>query len=201
MRPCLLLRAVIVAGVVLGFPTSLRGQWLAAVEVGADRYWGGSKATTPEDRSFRPYRSTVLALGLERRMQGWGVGLRLKYTSAGLALEGPDAVAAVKGVFDVFGASPELIYRLARVAGSNELLIRAGPLFEVWSIIDEDSKLRMGLQAALAFTVPLGDRFAGTLLGGGAVSPSPFSRTQLTDGFEPRMLWRRGIAVRLEYWL
>jgi hypothetical protein len=116
-----------------------------------------------------------------------------------LGLEGEDAAVAVKGAFDVYGASPEFIYRLARVAAGNEVTIRAGPLLEVWSIVDEDSRLRVGLQAGLAFTVPLGSRFAGTLLAGGAVSPSPFTPSQLVENFEPRTLWRRGVAARLEY--
>jgi hypothetical protein len=179
--------------------TPLASQWLAAVEVGAERFWGGSVENTPEHRSFRPYRPTVFGLGLEHRSERLGLGLRLRYMAAALGLEGRDAVAAVDGVFEVFSASPEVIYRLARIGRDNPLSIRAGPLFEIWSIMGGDSKTLIGIQGALSLSVPLGTRLAGSVLAEVAVSPSPFARDQLDQGFEPRALWRRGVAARLEY--
>ena len=174
-------------------------QWRLSAEVGSDRFWGGSIETTPEQRSFRPYRPTTFGVGLERRNERLEVGLRLRYASAGLALEGADALSAVKGVFSVYSVSPEAAYRIATVGSGNQLMVHGGPLFEVWSVADEDSQTRVGIQGAVSFDIPLGGRFAGSVMAGAAVIPSPFGQDQLDPPFERRALWRRRFAVGLSY--
>jgi hypothetical protein len=176
----------------------LAGQWLIGVEIGTDRYWGGSVEKAEAKRSFRPYRPTSFGVGLERRRGPLGVAVRLHYTGASLALEGSDAVVAAKGVFDVFGIGPEVVYRIASIGAGNTLLLHGGPLFEVWKIIDEDTKSRVGAQAALSMTVPLGSGFAASVLAGVALTSSPFTSSQIGPNFEPRALWRRGFAARME---
>jgi hypothetical protein len=174
-------------------------QWAVGAEVGADRFWGGSAETTPEGRSFRPYRPTTFGVGVVRRSGTWGVGLHIRYASAALALEGRDALVAAKGVFTIYGAAPEVIYRIAAVGAGNQLLLHGGPLFEIWSVTDEGSRSRVGVQAAVSLLVPLGGRLAGTLSTGAALTPSPFTSDQLDTGFERRALWRRRVAGGLEY--
>jgi hypothetical protein len=176
-----------------------QGQWAVGVRIGADRYWGGSVETAPERRSFRPYRPTTVGVGFQRRADRLGLGLRLQYSEASLALEGEEAVVAVKGVFSIYSVSPELVYRISRLGSENELLLHAGPLVEVWDIIDEDSKVRFGGQGAVSLRVPLGGRFAGSLAAGAALTSSPFTRDQLEQEFEPRALWRRTVTAGLEY--
>lgn len=175
-----------------------QGQWTVGAELGSDRFWGGSEETTAEQRSFRPYRPTTFGLGVSRRAGKLGAGLWLQYSSASLALEGKDAVVAAKGIFEVYGAAAHLIYRLARVA-ANELTLQAGPLLEVWSVEGEEYQTRLGLQAGLSLKVPLGARLTGSLTGAAALTASPFTKTQLDQGFERRPLWRRRLAGGLEF--
>lgn len=179
-------------------PSAL-GQWIVTTEVGADRFWGGSVETTADRRSFRPYRPTTFGVGLERRAGRLGAGLRLRYASAGLALEGEDAAVVAKGIFTVYSAAPEIVYRIVSVGAVNQLRLHVGPLFEVWSLIDEDSQTRVGVQGAVSLYLPLGGRFAGSLMAGAALIPSPFAEGQLDLGFERRALWRRRVAVGLDY--
>jgi hypothetical protein len=178
---------------------SAMAQWSANIEVGADRFWGGSVENAPEHRSFRPFRPTTFGLGIERRPGNLGLGLKLQYASAGLGLEGGDAFAAINGVFTRFSASPELVYRIGQLGSVNELLIHAGPLFETWSVTDEETQLRLGVQGALSLSVPFGRRFAGSLSAGAALTPSPFGKNQLDSNFERRALWRRRMAAGLEF--
>ena len=175
------------------------GQWTVGVELGADRFWGGSLEEAPEHRSFRPYRPTTFGGVLERRPGRAGVGLRLLYTGASLALEGSDAVVAAEGVFKVYSASPEVSYRIAWVGSNNQVLLRVGPLFEVWSIVDEESRTRIGVQGAASLGIPLGNRFAGVLSAGAALIPSPFKEGELLPSYDLRALWRRRFAVGLQY--
>jgi hypothetical protein len=175
------------------------GQWIAGVEVGADRFWGGSVQRAPERRSFRPYRPTTFGASLERRAGKVGVALQLHYARASLALEGGDAVVAVKGVFKLFSASPAVTYRIASLGPGNELLVRVGPMFELWNIIDEDSRVRIGGQGSLSLAIPLGGRFGGALSAGAALIRSPFNREDLDVNFDLRALWRRRVAAGLQY--
>jgi hypothetical protein len=180
------------------WPSPAQCQWLVAVEIGSARFWGGSVENTPEHRSFRPYRPATFGAGLERRLGSLGIGLRLWYADASLALEGSDAVTAVKGVFTVYSASPVVSYRVASVGSENELMVHVGPLFEVWSIVDEKSRTRVGVQGAASLGIPLGGRFAGTISAGAALTASPFEDGEL-PGYVLRALWRRRFAAGLQY--
>jgi hypothetical protein len=175
------------------------GQWTVGLQVGADRYWGGSVETEGEERSFRPYRPTTFRIGIEHKGSPFGWGLQVQYFEAGLALEGQGAAALVEGVFTVVSLLPEGVYRLTRIGPVSEFRLHAGPLIEAWDIIDEDTKIRVGVQSALSLDVPFGGRVAGSVRAGLALSPSPFAEGQLGSTFEPRALWRRSFAVGLHY--
>jgi hypothetical protein len=181
------------------WPSVAQGQWSAAIQIGSDRFWGGSIENTPEHRSFRPYRPTAFSAAIQRRGSGIGLGLRLGYTEAALALEGSDAVVAANGVFTILSLSPEISYRLATVGAGNDLLLQAGPLLELWDIIDQGARTRWGAQAALAFAVPLSRKISAAVSGGVALISSPFEDGELLDGYELRALWRRRLAGGLEY--
>jgi hypothetical protein len=173
-------------------------QWFVGLEIGAERYWGGTLENTPEQRSFRPYRPTTFGALLERRDGPLGAALRLRYTDASMALEGSEAVVAVKGVFTVVGASAELSYRVATL-GENQVLLHAGPVVEHWSLIDEESRVRVGAQGAVSVNVPLGGRLAMALLADAAVIGSPFTRDEVDPSYDLRALWRRGFVAGLRY--
>jgi hypothetical protein len=183
----------------LALCSSAYSQWRGSIEVGAERFWGGSFETTGEHRSFRPYRPTTLGIGLERQKERLSVGLQVHYSEAALALEGSDAVVAVDGVFDIVGLAPELAYRLASVGSVNQLRLHAGPLIEIWAVIDEETRVRAGAQASLSLDVPLGSRFGASILAGAALIASPFNQDELEASYELRTLWRRRFAVALGY--
>jgi hypothetical protein len=176
-----------------------RGQWLVTAQVGADRFWGGSRENTAERRSFRPYRPTTIGGGIERQQGRVGIGLRLRYTEASLGLEGEDAVVAVKGVFTMVSVLPEIGYQLATIGGDNHVVIQAGPLFEIWGVIDQESRTRVGVQGAVSLRIPLGKKLAASFAAGVAVTPSPFIQDELDSSYDLRPLWRRGFAAGLQY--
>jgi hypothetical protein len=200
MRTSSSLACFAVAFLVLGaWCPPVWAQWAVTAEIAADRFWGGSVENTGERRSFRPYRPTTLGVGLERRAGRLGAGLRLRYASAGLALEGADAVVAVKGIFTIYSVAPEILYRLISVGSVSRLVLHGGPLLEVWSVEDEDAQTRIGIHGAVSLDLPVGGRFAGLVMAGAAVTPSPFEQGQLGPDFERRALWRRRIAAGLSY--
>jgi hypothetical protein len=127
------------------------------------------------------------------------LGVQMHYAEASLGLEGEGAAVALEGVFTVVSISPEAAYRIASFGPGNQVRIHAGPLLEIWSIIDEGSRTRVGVQGALSIDVPLGGRFGGSVLAGAALVPSPFETGELDPGYELRALWRRRFAVGLQY--
>jgi hypothetical protein len=196
-HPVLVGLVTAIASMVLCNP--LPGQWIIGAEVGADRFWGGSREKAMPQRSFRPYRATTLGVNLEKKAGRFAAGVGLRYSSAGLALEGTDGLSAVKGVFEVYSISPELVYHIAHLGSGNRLLIHAGPLLEIWHVLDEGSETRVGVQGGFSLRVPLGGRIDGSLGAGAAVVPSPFAAGQLDLTFERQPLWRRRFAVGLAY--
>jgi hypothetical protein len=174
-------------------------QWSVGAEVGADRFWGGAVERAGLHRSLLPYRPTTFVLSVDRQSGKATIGMRLGYFSAGLALEGADGLSAVKGVFQVYSASPELRYQLATPGLTNHLLVHGGPIIEVWSIGDDGSETRVGGQVALSLSIPVGGRLAGSVRAGVAVIASPLVNGQTDETFGRRPLWRRQVAAGLCY--
>jgi len=129
-----------------------------------------------------------------------GVGLRLNYASSSLALEGHDALAAVKNALEVYGIDPEISVRLTQVGPQGLVRLYAGPLFEVWKLPDAGSHLRMGFVASVGLEMSFGGRWVGSArLGGGVTPSSPFTEDDLDPSLEPRALWRREASAALHY--
>jgi hypothetical protein len=191
--------ALLLVLIVAGAPREAPAQWAVTAEVGAARYWGASAESSGSGPSFRPYGPTIFGVGLERHRDRWGWGIRLQHAGASLALEGKDAVAAVKGALDSYGISPEVSLRLKRLDSGLQLRLSGGPLLEFWDIASEISHARVGAQVGLGVLLPLGGKVAAGLRAGLAVTPSPFDQEDLQAGYEPRALWRRGLSASLQY--
>jgi hypothetical protein len=121
------------------------------------------------------------------------------YASSSLALEGDDALAAVKDVMNVYGVAPELVVRISRLGPQAVLRAYAGPIFEIWKLDDNTSHPRLGAAAGVGLEVPFGGRWSGAARVGGAVMRSPFEEDDLIAGMEPRTLWRRELSAGLNY--
>jgi hypothetical protein len=123
----------------------------------------------------------------------------LHYASSSLALEGDEAVAAIKDALTVYGITPSISLPVSHLGPAGLLRVSAGPLVEVWKLPDIGSHWRVGATASIALEVPLGGHWAGSARLGGAVSPSPFAAEDLEPPLEPRTLWRREAAASLQY--
>jgi len=198
MKPWLtLMGAAALASCVLS--SSLEGQWSVGAYIGADRFWGGSLETTQDERSFHPYRPTTFGARVQWEGSHLGAGMTLGEFAAGMALEGVDAAVVAKNVFSVYSVAPEVLYRVAVVGAANRLLLRAGPLLELWKALDEEPQTRLGVQGAFALYVPLGWKLEAVLSAGAALIPSPFAEDQLDPPFERRPLWRRHFTASFQY--
>jgi hypothetical protein len=192
-------RAALISLILSLAASDLIAQWGVATGIRAPRFSGGA-VEPATGRSLRPYRPTMWEVGVDRMGRRVGVGLRLNYASSSLALEGHDALAAVKNALEVYGIDPEMSIRLAPVGPQGLVRIYAGPLFEVWKLPDVGSHLRVGFGASVGLEMPFGGRWVGSARLGGAVTPSsPFTEEDLDPALEPRTLWRREASAALHY--
>jgi hypothetical protein len=177
------------------------------VEVGSARFWGGSIDREGSETSFRPYRPTTFGVGLERQAGNYGFGLQVHYFQARLSLEGPEAVvSAGEDAFKTVSFSPEAVVRIATLGPGNEVRIHAGPILEVWDVVDYNTRTRFGAQGSVTLDVPLGGRISGVVAAGAAVTPSPYEEGELDLGpgaptYELQTLWRRSLELGLRYQL
>ena len=68
-----------------------------------------------------------------------------------LALEGDDALAAVKDALSVYSVDPEITVRLTRLGPDGVLRAYTGPLIESWKLPDAGSRTRVGARRAWAW--------------------------------------------------
>ena len=174
-------------------------QWTVSAGVRTPRFTGA--AVEPgTDRSLRPYRPTMLEIGMQRSGRRLGAGIHVHYASSSLALEGSEAVAAIKDAISVYGIATEVSYRVSRLGPDGVVRLFAGPLVELWKLPDIGSRWRVGMAASLGLEVPFGGHWSGAARLGAAVTPaSPFRREDLEAPLEPRALWRREVSAVLQY--
>ena len=174
-------------------------QWAVAAGVRAARF-SGAAVEPGTDRALLPYRPTMLEVGIERRGRHVGVGVRLQYASSSLAVEGDEAVAAVKDALSIYGIATEASYRVSRLGPNGVVRVFAGPLLEAWKLPDVGSHWRLGVAGAIGLEVPFGGRWSGAARVGAAVTPSsPFTQEDLLAPLEPRALWRREVSAVVQY--
>jgi hypothetical protein len=191
--------AAALAALFLVAPSSTRAQWTVSAGVRTPRF-SGAAAEPHSNRSLRPYRPTMLEVGVEHGVGRVGVGIHLHYASSSLALEGGEALAAIKDAITVYGLAPEISLRLSRLGPEGVIQFFTGPLVEVWKLPDVGSHWRVGLAASVGLEVPFGGRWFGAARVGAAVTPaSPFRREDLEPPLEPRALWRREASAMLRY--
>ena len=209
MTTVALLRTVLLAVTLLLSiaSTPLWAQWRLGVQLGAARFWGGSIDMEGGQTSFRPYRPTTFGMALERQAGSYAFGLQVHYFQARLSLEGPEAlVAAGEDAFKTVSFSPEAVVRIVTLGPGNEVRIHGGPILEVWDVVDNDTRTRLGAQGSVSLDVPLGGRFTGVIAAGAAVTPSPYEEGELDLGpgaptYDLKTLWRRSLGLGLRYQL
>lgn len=177
-------------------PSSAAAQWTLGADVTAARFWGGARDPSG-DRSLRPYRPTLLGAVLARSLGAATVAVRGYYGSASLALEGSDAVVAVKDALTLYGVALEASHRLATVGHDSSLLAGIAPMIERWDLSGAAAHVRVAVVASFAFRVTLGDQWEAVLRGEAGVGGSPFTDADLDPDFAPRALWRRQVSARL----
>ena len=191
-------RAALVVILILATAPPAHAQWIVSAGVRAPRFSGGA-VEPATGRSLGPYRPTVWEIGVDRTLSRVGVGVRLRYASSSLALEGDEAVAVVKDALSVYGIDPELSLRLGRLGPGGAVRLSAGPVLDLWKLPDIGSRLRVGVSAAVGLEVPFGGRWSGVARAGAAVTASPFNEEDLDGGLERRVLWRREASAVLRY--
>ena len=176
----------------------LAAQWGVELELAASHFSGTARDSSAlGPATSGPSHPTTLALRVDRRVGGAGVGLGVLYASVGVTEEGPDFAVVSKHVLTFVELAPEVSWRFARTDSGAGFRIHVGPMVDIWHPDGGTSRTVIGARAALSLEWPITGRAAGAVRTGVAVTGPVFERGDLPPGFERRATWRRWVAVAL----
>jgi len=178
----------------------LAAQWGVELELAASHFSGTARDTSASGPATSgPSHPTTLALRVDRRVGGAGVGLGVLYASVGVTEEGPDFAVVSKHVLTFVELAPEVSWRFARTDSGAGFRVHVGPMADIWHPDGGTSRTLLGARAALSLEWPIAGRVAGAVRTGVAVTGPVFEKGDLPPGFARRATWRRWVAVALRY--
>lgn len=169
-------------------------------EYGESRISGTTRETTADgSASFAPYRPTSGALRLEWGGDRMRVGFSALYSEAMIALTAPQALVLATGApLKLLEFSPTVSMRVSRLGTAATLRAEAGPVVDRWTWSEGEPRTRAGAMAGASIESRLGERIAGVVRVGVAVTGSVFNEEDLPEGFARRASWRRSVALGLQ---
>jgi hypothetical protein len=193
--------------------TKRGGAWRMSLTVGTSTFNGAATGTgeSGADLVFRPYRPTMLGLGLTYGGEQARLGLFAKYGQPGLGFRGvPDGdeggaaglLIVAENAFHLASITASAGTRLAKIRGGPALRPSIGLTLERWSAPGTPTRTLVGPQAGLALEFAVAGWLLGTIDGELGFTPgSPFQAEDLPEGFRLRSTWRRtlqaGVSIRL----
>jgi hypothetical protein len=189
------------------------GAWRVALTVGTSTFNGAAAGANEsgDGQVFRPYRPTMVGVGLSYGRDRGRLALVAKYGQPGLGFRG----VANQGTEEATGLLivAENAFHLATVtasAGTRVVKLRGGPMvrssigvtLERWSAPGTPTRTLVGPEAGLGLEFALSGSLLATMEGElGFTAGSPFQAGDLPEGFRLRSTWRRtlqaGIALKL----
>ncbi len=192
---------LLVASLVIAMPVGAQAPRIRiGAEYGESRISGTTRETTTDgSASFAPYRPTSGALRLEWGGDRMRVGVSALYSEAMVALTAPDALVLATGApLKLFEFSPTVSMRVSQLGTAAALRAEAGPVLDRWSWSAGEPRTRVGAMAGASIETHLGERIAGVVRVGVALTGSVFNEEDLPQGFASRASWRRSVALGLQ---
>ncbi len=194
-------------------PPKRGGAWRMVLTVGTSTFNGAAAGTDPSsmDLVFRPYRPTMLGLGVTYGRERARLGLFAKYGQPGLGFRGvPDGadgggagvLIVVENAFHLASFTASASTQVARLRGGPALRSSLGITLERWSAPGTPIRTLVGPQAGVGLEFSLTGSLVATIDGELGFTPgSPFQVEDLPEGFRLRSTWRRtlqaGLSLRL----
>ena len=192
-------------------PPHRGGALRVGLTIGTSTFNGAAAGSDQSGASlvFRPYRPTMIGLGLTYGRERVQVGLSAKYGQPGLGFRGvsDDGGAAgllivAENAFHLASFTATAGTRIARLRGGPALRPSLGVTLERWSAPNTPTRTVVGPQAALALEFAVTGSLLASIEGEIGYSPgSPFQVEDLPEGFRVRSTWRRtlqaGVSLRL----
>ncbi|MEO8227589.1 MAG: hypothetical protein ABI637_09160 [Gemmatimonadota bacterium] len=193
--------ALLVASATVAMPAGAQApHWRIGAEYGESRISGTTRGITVDAlASFTPYRPTSGALRMERGGDRMRVGFAVLYAEALVALTALEALVLATGApLTLLEFSPTVSMRVSRLGTAATLRAEAGPVLDRWTWSAGEPRTRVGAMAGAAIETHLGERIAGVVRVGVAVTGSVFNQEDLPEGFASRASWRRSVALGLQ---
>lgn len=156
-------------------PAAGRAQtpWRLTAEVGGTGFTEAFHDSSTPTISAGAWRPRMYTLRLTGRLAGVGVGLGASLAKSGMGGgDGSSFVLIFTDQLVLFELAPEVRIPLGRGASGVELLAHAGPVWDHWSLSGEPGRSRLGGQAGMTLSFPLGGAWRTDLRADVAISGS-----------------------------
>ncbi|MGH7524619.1 MAG: hypothetical protein ACREK8_09955 [Gemmatimonadales bacterium] len=179
------------------FPlAALNAQWRVAAMAGsADSRGDARNEDDPDQPEFHAERPVTLALALGHEQGRWRINLEARRTTADLSEVSHSVGVTTYGAFSAWGAALEFQARLAGSSAGPAAWAGLGAGLDRWSLDGARARWREVARGSIAGEFPMGRGWRFLVRGEASAGPSLFIKTELPEGFTPRMTWRTGITL------
>jgi hypothetical protein len=169
-----------------------QAEWRLTFDAGATTFSAAAHDTSADQVNIRPWRPTTFSLRLTRDAGKLGAGLTLGVSNGPVGVNIDDFV-----LMDGFQAllielAPEIRYRLASIPGGGGLHLSAGPVVDIWTPQDDDTRTVYGGIGALTLSLPLAGSWLVDIRGDLAVTGSLLTEEEGGPGLVRESTMRRG---------
>jgi hypothetical protein len=183
---------ILVLTVILPTALSAQGRWTLTLESGLTTYSSAAHDTASPSTHLRPWRPVLYSLRLSHDRDRLGFGVALGAAHGRLGIDVEEFALQPGETIDLVEFAPEISYRLGETSRGAVLRAHAGPVLDVWMPSGEDPRYRFGGQVGVTLRLALTARWAVTLRGDVAVTPSFLDEGDETPDLRRDGTMRRG---------
>ena len=149
-----LLTLAILVAVMIG-RAQAQADWRLTLDAGATSYSAAAHDTSADRLEIRPWRPTIFSLRVTRDVRKLGFGMTLGLAVGPLGLNIDDFVLLDGTDELLIELAPEIRYRLAVMPGGGSLHLSAGPVIDIWTPQDEETRTVLGGIGGVTLSLPL----------------------------------------------
>lgn len=178
-----------------------QSSWHLSAEIGKTSYSWAVRDTGADPVSVRPWHPSIWSLRFARDSRRMGIALTVGFASGQEGGSIGDFAILPGTDLNLVEFAPEVRYLLHRTATGAELRLHAGPLADIWWPSGADGRTRFGGLLGGECSLPYSERWAVTLRGDAAITPTYVSDEEAGGLHRPssmrRVRFGLGVTRRL----
>lgn len=177
-------------------PAAAQTTWRLSAEIGRTSYSWAVRDTSADPVSLRPWHPSIWSLRLARDARRFGLAFTFGFAFGAEGGTVADFTILPGTDLNLAEFAPEVRYLLHRTTTGAELRVHAGPVADIWWPTAATARMRLGAQAGGEFSLPYSERWAVTLRGDAAITPTYVSKEEAgTELRRPSSMRRARIGI------